>query len=62
MNFPYEAARARTLLADAYLKAWDSEDARLQLEAACKTFEKLGAKPDLESASELMRRASKETP
>ena len=53
MGFPYDAARARTLMAQAYLRAGNKEDAKLQLEAACKTFRELGAKPDLEAASKL---------
>jgi tetratricopeptide (TPR) repeat protein len=55
-GFPYDAARARTLMAEAYLRAGNKEDAKLQLEAACKTFGELGAKPDLEAASELIRK------
>ena len=54
MGFSYNAACARILLATAYLRAGDYEDARLQLGAACKTFSELGAKPDLEAASELI--------
>ena len=55
MGFPYDAARARTLMAEAYLKAGNKEDATLQLDAACKTFRKLGAKPDLDAASKLIK-------
>jgi serine/threonine protein kinase len=54
MGFPYDAARARTLMARAYMTTGNKEDARLQLEAACKTFRELGAKPDLEAASKLI--------
>jgi hypothetical protein len=43
-------------MAEAYLRAGNKEDAKLQLEAACKTFGELGAKPDLEAASELIRK------
>ena len=52
--FPYDAARARTLLARAYLKTANKEDARLELHAAQKTFGELGAKKDLEITSRLM--------
>lgn len=48
LNFPYDAARARVLLARAYISTDDTEDARMQLEAARKTFSELGAPPDLE--------------
>ncbi len=54
-GFPYDAARARTLMAEAYLKTGNKEDAKLQLEAACKTFRDLGAIPDLQAASELIK-------
>jgi tetratricopeptide (TPR) repeat protein len=57
LGFPYDAARARTLLGKAYLKADNHEDARLQLAAAGKTFQELGAKPDQELTSELMKLA-----
>jgi tetratricopeptide (TPR) repeat protein len=56
-NFTYDAARARTLMARAYMRAGNKEDARLQLEAACKTFGELGAKPDLEAASKLVKKS-----
>ena len=54
MGLPYDAARARVLLAKAYQQAGNHEDARLQLEAAFKTFEELDAKPDLEELSAMM--------
>jgi len=56
-NFPYDAARAQTLMARAYLGAGNKEDARQHLEAACKTFRDLGAAPDLQSASELFEQS-----
>ncbi|MFC1573232.1 protein kinase [Candidatus Eisenbacteria bacterium] len=56
MGLPYDAARARFLMATAYLNTGNTEDARLQLDAACKTFTELGAKLDLETASELTKR------
>jgi tetratricopeptide (TPR) repeat protein len=45
-GFPYDAARARTQLARAYLQGGNVADARLQLEAASRTFAELGAEPD----------------
>jgi tetratricopeptide (TPR) repeat protein len=53
-GFPYDAARARVLLGRTYLAAGDTEDARLQLDAARKTFDELGARPDLEAVSALI--------
>jgi len=55
MGLAYDAARARSLLALAYLRAANKDDAKLQLEAARKTFGELGAKPDLERVSELIK-------
>jgi serine/threonine protein kinase len=56
LGFLYDAARARTLLATAYLEVGNEDDARMQLGAACKTFGELGAEPDLAHASELMKK------
>jgi len=50
----YDAARARVLLARAYRASGDEEDARLQLDAARKTFTELGARPDVEAVSALL--------
>ncbi len=36
--------------------AQGKEDAKLQLEAACKTFGELGAQPDLKTASDLIEK------
>jgi class 3 adenylate cyclase len=55
---PYEAARARVLLADALLARGDREDAVLELRAAESTFERLGAKPDARRAAESLSAAS----
>ncbi len=55
IGFTYDASRARTLLARAYLGTGNHEDARLQLEAAQRTFADLGARPDLETASSLLQ-------
>ena len=56
--FPYDAARARTLMARAYIETGNKEDAKLELEAACKTFRELGAQPDLQRASEMIERST----
>ncbi|HJT64403.1 MAG TPA: adenylate/guanylate cyclase domain-containing protein [Candidatus Limnocylindria bacterium] len=44
---PYETARARMLLATAYLSTGEETNAALELETARSTFERLGAAPDL---------------
>lgn len=46
VNAPYEAAEARALLAAAVEREGDFAAARLELKAACSTFERLGAIPD----------------
>lgn len=48
VDAPYEAARARTALAAAHLELGDRESCGLELRAASSTFERLGARPDLE--------------
>jgi DNA-binding CsgD family transcriptional regulator len=45
---PYEAARARALLGEAFRSLGDEEGAELELDAARAVFEELGARPDLE--------------
>jgi class 3 adenylate cyclase len=52
---PYEAARARVLLADAQLDLGDSESAALELRAAHQTFERLGAVADDRRATAALR-------
>ena len=47
LDAPYEVARTRALLAQACSELGDAEAARLELEAACAIFRKLGAAPDL---------------
>jgi tetratricopeptide (TPR) repeat protein len=42
-ELPYEAARARVVLARAYSECGNGEDAELELQAAVASFEKLGA-------------------
>ncbi len=47
VGFPYEGAKARVLLGEAYLGAGDESQARMELGAARSVFEKLGAALDL---------------
>lgn len=47
IDAPYEAARTRTLLAQAIASQGDNEGAVLELEAARAVFERLGAAPDV---------------
>ena len=47
LDLPYLAARTRELLADAAHAAGDDETARIHLDAARSTYERLGAGPDL---------------
>jgi class 3 adenylate cyclase len=51
---PYEAARARLLLAEAYRAEGDEEAAVLELRAAKSTFDRLGAVPAAERAAALL--------
>ena len=43
----YEAARARLLVAQGHRTAGHDDAARLQLQAAASTFERLGARPNI---------------
>jgi DNA-binding CsgD family transcriptional regulator len=56
IDAPYEAARTRVLLAEACRAIGEDEAADLELDAARRTFEELGARPDLD------RIASRATP
>jgi ATP/maltotriose-dependent transcriptional regulator MalT len=47
LDAPYEAARARVLLAQACGELGDHDAAELEIDAARAAFERLGAKPDL---------------
>jgi len=47
LEVPYEAARAQVVIAQACRALGDKDSADLELEAACRTFEQLGAKLDL---------------
>jgi class 3 adenylate cyclase len=51
IGVPYEAAKARTLLAEAHVTQEERESAALELQAARTTFERLGAEPDARNAS-----------
>jgi class 3 adenylate cyclase len=53
-DLPYEAARARMVLGVALQADGDAEGAELELRAARKTFEKLGAVLDLRRSMELL--------
>ena len=52
---PYEAARARELLAEALLEASDKDGALLELRAVLAVYEELGAKPDARRAHDAVR-------
>ncbi len=54
VDAPYEAARARMLLAASYKAEGDGEAAVLELRAARSVFERLGAVPDAQRAAELL--------
>jgi len=56
IDAPYEAARARVLLGEAYLLDGAEEDAVLELEAAAATFERLGAARDARAVRERLTR------
>ena len=55
VDAPYEVARARVLLAEAYRAQLDSDSAALELRAARSTFQRLGALPDVCRVAELER-------
>jgi len=55
---PYEAARTRIVIARACLTLGDLGAAQLELEAARTTFERLGARPDLEPLDALAERGT----
>jgi DNA-binding NarL/FixJ family response regulator len=55
LGAPYEAARARVLMAMACRALEDDDTARLELEAARATFEDLAARSDLRRVDALLR-------
>jgi hypothetical protein len=56
IQLPYEAARSRVLLAQAYEALGNHEEATLELDAAGVAFERLGARADLRKVAELRGR------
>lgn len=54
IDAPYEAAKARMRLGEAYRAEGDIENATMELEAARAAFEHLGAIPDAQRAAELL--------
>jgi class 3 adenylate cyclase len=56
LDAPYEAARARLLLAEVYGADGDEESAELELRTAQATFERLGAARDARLVAETLRR------
>jgi len=53
LDCPYEGARARILLASVYRAEGDQEAAQLESQVARTTFERLGARLDLQRAMEV---------
>jgi class 3 adenylate cyclase len=51
---PYEAARARLLMGQAFISSGDPEAGRMEIKAARSVFEKLGAALDVRRATELL--------
>jgi DNA-binding CsgD family transcriptional regulator/tetratricopeptide (TPR) repeat protein len=47
LDVPYEAARTQVLIAQACRALDDNDSASIELDAACRTFKQLGARPDL---------------
>jgi DNA-binding CsgD family transcriptional regulator/tetratricopeptide (TPR) repeat protein len=55
LEAPYQAARARVLIALASRRQGDHDTSDLELASACETFTKLGALPDVERVRRLSR-------
>lgn len=62
VDAPYEAARARLLLADAFRAEGDKDAALLELRAAQSVFERLGAVLDSRRTAELLGTDGRKTP
>lgn len=62
LDAPYEAARVRVLMADACLRLADHDTAGMELDAARRVFEQLGATPLLARVAELSGRPKASTP
>jgi len=56
IELPFEAARSRVLLAQAYEALGNHEEATLELDAAGVAFERLGARADLRQVTDLRGR------
>lgn len=54
VDAPFEAAKARMMLGEAYRADGDVENATMELEAARSTFEHLGAVPDIQRITALL--------
>src|SRR5713226_3711718 len=54
VDAPYEAAKARMMLGEAYRAGGDVENATMEFEAARSTFEHLGAVPDVRRTVDLL--------
>ena len=61
LQAPYETARVRLQMARAYSQLGDHDTAEMELDAARRVFEQLGAAPALEQVRELMGRAAAST-
>jgi DNA-binding CsgD family transcriptional regulator len=61
LEAPYEAARAQVLLGLACRQLWDEDTGAIELDAARRVFEKLGAAPDVARVDELSRAAEPAT-
>ncbi|MGW0732360.1 LuxR C-terminal-related transcriptional regulator [Streptomyces sp. NPDC002851] len=59
LGAPYEAARVRLQMARACSRIGDHDTAEMELEAARRVFEQLGAVPALEQVREFMRRSGR---
>jgi DNA-binding CsgD family transcriptional regulator len=58
LKLPYEGALARVVLAEACRRGGDEEGARMELEVAHATFERLGARTDAARTAGLLRPAT----
>ncbi len=59
VDAPFETATAAVLLGEAHVAAGDAESAKLELEAARSTFERLGAGPDAARSAALLARVTR---
>lgn len=61
LEMPYEAARARALVGVASRELGDHDTGEMELDAACRVFQQVGAKPDLARVAALRRKARPDT-